>query len=125
MISENKLPLLKQSIENTRSPGTYHLVDPRVAYNTFDDSIATGAYLGRITLKMEGDFTRNPDTSWQFIGAIKAYHDTYDFNASNRPLALEELTTAGRALPGTSYEIDISGEHQIHLIGASFQPHLF
>lgn len=116
-IREYKIPLLRQTIENTRTPGTYHLLDPKVEYNTFDDSIATGSYLGRITLKVEGDFTRNADNSWQFIGVAKAYHDRYDFNASNRPRALEELTTAGRALPGKSYDIDISGEHTIHLTG--------
>ena len=124
-ILEHKLPLLRQAIENTKSPGAYHLVDPRVEYNTFDDSIATGAYLGRITLSMSGDFTRSHDGAWRFIGVMKAYHDRYDFNASNRPRALEELTTAGRALPGTSYEIDISGEHKIHLVGMGYQPQPF
>ncbi|RON17664.1 hypothetical protein BK660_23730 [Pseudomonas brassicacearum] len=120
-VLEHKLPLLRQAIENTKSPGVYHLIDPRVAYNTFDDSIATGAYLGRITLNMSGDFTRSDDGSWRFVGVIKAYHDRYDFNASNRPRALEELTTAGRALPGTSYDIDISGEHKVHLVGNGYQ----
>lgn len=120
-IREHALPLLGQTIESTRSSGTYHLIDPKVEYNIFNDSIATGSYLGRITLKVEGDFTRHADSSWQFTGVVKAYHDRYDFNASNRPRALEELTTAGRALPGKSYDIDISGEHRIHLIGAGFQ----
>lgn len=121
-IIDHKLPLLRQAIENTRSPGAYHLVDPRIEYNTFDDNIATGAYLGRITLSMAGDFTRSDDGAWRFIGVIKAYHDKYDFNSSNRPRALEELTTAGRALPGTSYDIDISGEHKVHLVGKGYQP---
>nr|WP_269137437.1 lipid II-degrading bacteriocin [Pseudomonas sp. PGPR40] len=124
-IIEHKLPLLRQAIENTKSPGAYHLVDPRIEYNTFDDSVATGAYLGRITLNMAGDFTRSHDGAWRFIGTIKAYHDRYDFNASNRPRALEELTTAGRALPGKSYEIDISGEHKIHLVGMGYKPQPF
>lgn len=113
--------MLKQTIESTKSPGTYHLVDPKVAYDTGKDSFISGAYLGRITLRVEGDFTRNADTSWQFLGTVKAYHDVYDFNKSDRPLALEQLTTAGRALPGTGYEINISGEHKIHLIGKGFR----
>ncbi|WP_053189480.1 lipid II-degrading bacteriocin [Pseudomonas thivervalensis] len=120
-IREHKLSLLKQTIESTKSPGTYHLVDPKVAYDTGKDSLISGAYLGRITLRVEGDFTRNQDTSWQFLGTVKAYHDFYDFDKSDRPLALEQLTTAGRALPGTGYEINISGEHKIHLIGKGFK----
>jgi hypothetical protein len=124
-ILEHKLPLLRQAIEHTKSPGVYNLIDPRIGYDTLEDSIATAAYLGRITLSMAGDFIRSHDGSWRFIGVIKAYHDIYDFDKSDRPLALEELTTAGRALPGTRYEIDISGEHKIHLIGKGYQPQLF
>lgn len=120
-IKEHNLSLLKQTIEHAKTPGKYHLVDPKVAYDTGRDSWISGAYLGRITLRVEGDFIRHNDTSWQFTGTVKAYHDLYDFNKSNRPLALEQLTTAGRALPGKSYEIDISGEHKIHLIGKGFQ----
>lgn len=120
-ILEHKLPLLKQAIENTKSPGTYHLVDPRIGYSTIDDSLVSGFYLGRITLSMTGDFLRSHDGSWQFTGIVKAYHDIYDFNESNRPIALEQITTAGRALPGTGFEIDISGEHKIHLMGRGLQ----
>ena len=120
-IKEHNLSLLKQTTEHTKTPGKYHLVDPKVGYDTGRDSWISGAYLGRITLRVEGDFIRHKDTSWQFLGTVKAYHDFYDFNKSNRPLALEQLTTAGRVLPGKSYEIDISGEHKIHLIGKGFQ----
>ncbi|WLG95427.1 lipid II-degrading bacteriocin [Pseudomonas sp. FP198] len=124
-ITESRLPLLKQSIEHSKSPGTYHLVDPKIGYDTGQDSAVTGAYLGRVTLRVEGDFIRNEDSSWQFVGKVKAYHDLYDFNKSDRPLPLEQLTTAGRALPGKAFAIDISGEHNIHLIGKGFQPSNF
>jgi hypothetical protein len=120
-ILEHKLPLLRQAIEHTKSPGVYNLVDPRIGYDTINDNLATWAYLGRITLSMAGDFIRSHDGSWRFIGVIKAYHDKYDFNESDRPPALEQLTTAGRALPGTGFEIDISGEHKVHLVGRGHQ----
>jgi hypothetical protein len=121
-IGTSDFQLLASSIASTREPGTYFLSDPRVTYNTFDDSIITGAYLGRITLKIEGHFTRNENSTWIFDGVVKAYTDTFDFDASNRAPVLETLTTAGRLFSGTSYEIEISGEHKITLTGEGFQP---
>jgi hypothetical protein len=121
-INAQDIPLLAQTISSTREAGIYHLSDPKVAYNTFDDSTITGAYLGRITLKIEGDFIRHENGSWVFNGVVKAYTDTFDFNASNRTPVLETLTTAGRVFSGTSYEIDISGERKLELKGAGFQP---
>jgi hypothetical protein len=121
-IRTSDFQLLASSIASTREPGTYFLSDPRVTYNTFDDSIITGAYLGRITLKIEGHFTRNENSTWIFDGVVKAYTDTFDFDASNRAPVLETLTTAGRLFSGTSYEIEISGEHKITLTGEGFQP---
>jgi hypothetical protein len=121
-IGTSDFQLLASSIASTREPGTYFLSDPRVTYNTFDDSIITGAYLGRITLKIEGHFTRNENSTWIFDGVVKAYTDTFDFDASNIAPVLETLTTAGRLFSGTSYEIEISGEHKITLTGEGFQP---
>lgn len=120
-IKPQEIPLLAQTITSTREAGAYYLSDPKVAYNTFDDSTITGAYLGRITLKIEGDFIRHENGSWVFNGVVKAYTDTFDFNASNRAPVLETLTTAGRVFSGTSYEIDISGEHKLELHGTGFQ----
>ena len=121
-IRAHQIPLLANTIISTRAPGSYHLSDPKVAYNTFDASSITGAYLGRITLKVEGDFTRSENGSWIFDGVVRGYTDTFDFNASNRTPILETLTTAGRLFSGTPYEIDISGEHRIKLTGAGYQP---
>ncbi|WP_254717460.1 lipid II-degrading bacteriocin [Pseudomonas sp. HS6] len=75
-----------------------------------------------MTLKMEGNFSRDKAGSWVFDGVIRAYTDTYDFDASNRSTALELLTTAGRVFSGTHYEIDIFGEHKIRLSGTGFHP---
>lgn len=101
---------------------TYYLSDPKIPYATINDSSVTGAYLGRITLKMEGNFTRDNAGSWVFDGVIRAYTDTYDFDASNRSTALELLTTAGRVFSGTHYEIEIFGDHKIRLSGTGFNP---
>ena len=116
------IPLLASSITNIREPGTYFISEPKVTYNTFDDSIITGAYLGRITLKIEGSFTRNENSTWVFDGVVKAYTDTFDFDASNRAPILETLTTAGRLFSGTTYEIEIFGEYKVTLTGEGFQP---
>ncbi|MDN3219096.1 lipid II-degrading bacteriocin [Pseudomonas nunensis] len=121
-VRPHEIPLLANTIASTRAAGTYHLSDPKVPYATINDNIGTGAYLGRITLKVEGDFTRNENGSWIFDGTAKAYTDTYDFDESNRSTFLEVLTTAGRVFSGASYEIDISGEHKIMLNGTGFQP---
>lgn len=121
-IQANEIPLLAATIASTREAGTYHLSDPKVPYATIHDSKLTGAYLGRITLKVEGDFTRDRNGYWLFEGNVRAYTDTYDFDESNRSTLLEILTTAGRLFSGASYEIDISGEHEIRLSGAGFQP---
>ena len=121
-IQAQHIPLLTSTIASTREAGIYHLSDPKVAYNTFDASAITGAYLGRITLKIEGDFTRNENNTWEFDGIVKAYTDTFDFDASNRAPVLETLTTAGRLFSGRPYEIDITGEHIIKLYGEGFQP---
>ncbi|WP_460369499.1 lipid II-degrading bacteriocin [Pseudomonas sp. Tul1A2] len=121
-VRANELPLLANSIASTREAGTYYLSDPKIPYATINDSNVTGAYLGRITLSMEGSFTRDVQGSWIFDGVVRAYTDTYDFDASNRSTALEVLTTAGRVFSGTHYEIDIFGEQKIRLTGTGFQP---
>lgn len=121
-VKANELPLLASSIASTREPGTYYLSDPKIPYATINDSTITGAYLGRITLKMEGNFSRDNAGAWVFDGVIRAYTDTYDFDASNRSTALELLTTAGRVFSGTHYEIEIFGEHKTRLSGAGFHP---
>ncbi|MCU1752612.1 lipid II-degrading bacteriocin [Pseudomonas sp. 6D_7.1_Bac1] len=121
-IKAHEIPLLANTIVSTREAGSYHLLAPKVAYETRFDSAITGAYLGRITLKAEGNFTRHTNGSWTFDGILKAYNDIYDFNESNRPILLETLTSAGRVLSGTRYEIEIPGEHRISLSGTGFQP---
>lgn len=114
--------LLANTIRSTKEAGTYYLSDPKIPYATINDSKVTGAYLGRITLKMEGNFTRDNQGAWVFDGFVKAYADTYDFDASNRSTALETLTTAGRVFSGTHYEIDIFGEQKIRLNGVGYNP---
>ncbi|HCF2499750.1 TPA: lipid II-degrading bacteriocin [Pseudomonas aeruginosa] len=119
-IKPNELPLLKSSIEHTKSPGTYHISETHVPYNTMDDSYTTGLYLGRITLKSEGDFQRFQDGSWKYTGSVKAYNDIFDFNASDRPFIFEQLTNAGRGTGGKPYEIEIHGQHNIEIVGSGY-----
>jgi hypothetical protein len=65
-VKASEIPLLANTIASTRESGRYYLSDPKVPYETNDDSKITGHYLGRITLKIEGDFTREENGSWIF-----------------------------------------------------------
>ena len=55
-----------------------------------------------------------------FDGVARAYHDTYDFNASAHRSEIGEKATAGgrqldRIIKGTPYEIIIEGELPINI----------
>jgi hypothetical protein len=51
--------------------GTKPISVDRFAYNTANDSYITGAYLGNVTLKLEGEFTKFADGSWAFDGEVR------------------------------------------------------
>jgi len=55
---------------------------------------------------------------WSFEGTLSAIDDTYDFNpATHRSKTGEALTTLGRTVGGTPYQIEIEGEKKIETVG--------
>ncbi|MDD1148833.1 lipid II-degrading bacteriocin [Pseudomonas sp. TNT2022 ID357] len=115
-LDATKIPLLSQTIKHNKEAGQIH-IDTSFAYNTGDDAFRTFTYLGNITLRVEGDFNKHANGAWSFDGTAKAYQDRYDFNEASRGLAAETLTTFGRVAKGTTYNIDITGESKISLVG--------
>lgn len=119
-LGENQIPLLKSMISNIKDPGTYHIIDDKIPYDTAKDKTSAEWILGNITLKVEGDFTKHQNGSWEFNGAARAYNDLYDFGASGHRTTFKEImTTAGRVMSGTEYTIELPGEVQVKLTGIS------
>lgn len=108
---------LMDAIASNCEAGRYRLGDDDVIYDTSNSSRATGSYLGRITLRIGGIFTRHQDASWTFEGVVSAGPKRFDSSAGNRAPVLEMLTSAGRLFSGQAYDIEITGEHALHLTG--------
>ncbi|MFJ2456491.1 lipid II-degrading bacteriocin [Pseudomonas protegens] len=115
-IKASDIPLLSQTVRHNTEVGQVH-ISTNVGYNTSNDSLKTGAYLGNITLKVEGDFNKQANGTWTFNGVARAYQDEYDFNEASRGFVGETLTSLGRVAKGTTYNIDITGENKISLVG--------
>lgn len=111
----NGVNALDSFIYNDNLVGTAEVNVAKFAYNTADDSVITGAYIGNMSLKLEGDFTRFADGSWEFNGELRGYSDLYDFNPStHRSWAQETFTNIVNTLPGTAYDINIQGSLPVH-----------
>lgn len=113
-LTPDKINGFNDEVMSMSAPGNYNF-DYKFAYNTGMDNISSGLYLGNITLKMEGTFTRLESGEWSFIGNIRGFQDTYDFNPStHRTRIAEALTTIGNFLGknfnGKEYKININGE---------------
>lgn len=109
----SKLPGLKAMIDNARI-GSSPIYIEKIPYNTAIDSAIRGAYLGNITLKITGVVHKHDNQHFTFTGEARAYHDTYDANAStHRSWLVESATSALNMImqseQSKSYEISISG----------------
>lgn len=113
-LSVTKIPAL-ESVFSSAIIGTSPVYLPKVAYNTGQDSHTTWAWLGNITLKIEGAVHKDHSGRISFDGVARAYNDTYDFNASTHRSEIGEKATAGGRLldgivKGKPYQIIIHGE---------------
>lgn len=120
-IQAHKIPGFQNEISSYSNPGIYNL-SYKFAYNTGNDSVVAGLYLGNITLNMTGTFTRNTDGTWILNANVRGFQDTYDFNASShRSTVNENLTTAWRYLEnmfkGKPFQININGNYPLKLSG--------
>lgn len=118
-IEASDIPSLVDAIVSNHEAGRYRLGDDDVVYDTSNSNRATGTYLGRITLKIGGIFTRHQDATWAFEAVISAGPKKFDSSAADRAPVLEILTSAGRLFSGQTYDIEITGEHRIHLTGSA------
>jgi hypothetical protein len=118
-LSVTKIPALESAFDSAVI-GTSPVYLSHVVYSTRQDSHITWAWLGHITLKIEGTVHKGQDGRISFDGAARAYHDTYDFNASTHRSEIgEAATTAARLLDnikkGKSYQVIIQGEQPISI----------
>lgn len=111
------IPSLKDAIASNYEPGNYCLSDHDFVYDTAASQATTGAYLDKITLNVEGVFTRYEDTSWAFDAVLTARPKVFDSAADSRAPILQTLTTAGRVFTGQPYAIEITGEQPLQLKG--------
>ncbi|HEY0290078.1 MAG TPA: lipid II-degrading bacteriocin [Pseudomonas sp.] len=112
------LPALRTLIENAQI-GSSPVHIEKAAYNSGIDSTIAGSYLGNITLKISGIVNKYNEQHFTFTGEARAYHDTYDADASShRSWLAEAATTALRVImekeQSKPYEIVISGSLPLH-----------
>lgn len=94
--------------------GTTHIYLDKLPYNTANDSILTSAYLGNITMKIEGHIDKTGEHV-VFSGTAKAWNDYYDADASHHRSNLGEASTKildaiHTLTPAQPYEIKLVGE---------------
>jgi hypothetical protein len=112
--STTPIPALENAF-NQASIGSTAIKLDKVAYNTMQDSWMTGAWLGNITLKIEGVVHKNTQNTLSFEGKARAYNDLYDANRSTHRGFIPEASTAvldamGKHLSARPYVISIQGE---------------
>jgi hypothetical protein len=117
-LSVTPIPQLEAEFSKA-SQGSSPVYIERVPYNTAQDSWITAAWLGNISLKLEGVLHKDGERL-SFQGAAKAYHDIYDGNKSTHRDGLAESSTAvldavQRHLGATPYEIAIEGAQPISI----------
>lgn len=88
----SEIPALQALANNKANIGTTK-VSTKFAYQTYKDSYSTAAYLGSVTLKLDGEFRRTTKDKWSFDGKLKAYHDIYDANPFSDRNAIADLST--------------------------------
>ncbi|WP_207462613.1 lipid II-degrading bacteriocin [Azospirillum sp. SYSU D00513] len=112
----DEIPGLLQSLAEGRQPGIYP-VSEVTAYSTDRDSLIAYDILGDITLRHVGTLQIFEDYSWDYKGVVRAFHDQYDFNPSDRDWSKEGATWLGSLLPGTVFQIAMPGELDVHFSG--------
>lgn len=105
------------TILSTVQTGTFP-INEKIGYDFRNSSYWEWAYLGRVSLTLQGTLKVEPNGQWTFDGGVVGTHDRYDANKDvSRGKVGELLTDVLRAIPGTEYDINLNGEHVIHLSG--------
>lgn len=110
-VTLNGVNLLDAFIYDSSFVGTKPILVDKFAYDTAQSSFISGTYIGNMSLKLQGNFTRYSDGNWQLTGVLRAYDDTFDFNPSDhRSPVREALTYIGANFDGTPFQITFPGE---------------
>lgn len=117
-LSSTPIPLLEAAFASA-TQGASPVYIEKVPYNTAQDSWITAAWLGNISLKLEGVVHKEGERL-SFQGTAKAYHDLYDGNKSTHRDGLAEGSTAvldavQRHLSAQPYQIAIEGVQPISI----------
>jgi hypothetical protein len=105
-------------------PGTYAIdsrrdgKDARLAFAT---DWPEAGYLGRTTLRLDGELTIDPSRRWGFKGRLSSQPDVYKFNPvpwGERTIKGEVSTRIGSILPGKIFGVKINGAKDIEEQGA-------
>jgi hypothetical protein len=116
-LSGTAIPMLESAF--ARAPlGRTTITWDKVPYNTGLNSWLTEAWLGNITLKIEGTITKHENGKLSFNGGARAYNDIYDANPSTFRDAIGEnstrvLAAVEKYLNAKPYEIAIKGTNVI------------
>lgn len=118
-LAGSKIPALESAFASAMIGSSPVKID-KVPYNTSDSSWVTGAWLGNITLKIEGSVHKLPDGRISFTGVARAYNDIFDFNASMHRSGIAEGSThvgrvLGEVMSAQPYQIIIQGELPISI----------
>ena len=116
-LSSTTIPMLESAFASA-PVGRTPIVLNKVPFDTFPNSWLTGAWLGNITLKIEGTITKNESGRINFNGGARSYHDIFDGNLGTWRSLIGEASTSVLAavekyLNAQPYQIAIKGTHVI------------
>lgn len=70
-------------------------IDQRFSHDTFENAFTTGATLGHVTLRLQGDLHKAESGGWILNdGTLRAFNDVYDADRSNHRGGVAEVGTA-------------------------------
>ena len=114
-LSNTTIPMLESAFASAPVGRTVIALN-KVPFDTFPNSWLTGAWLGNITLKIEGTITKNESGRINFNGGARSYHDVFDGNLGTWRSLIGEASTSVRAavekyLNAQPYQVAIKGTH--------------
>lgn len=98
--------------------GTFNITNGSFGYDFRKSSRWEWLMLGRISLQTTGTVTIDKGGNWTYNGVVFGTKDIYDANKDPSRGGLgEKLTDILRATNGTSYDIYLKGQREVHMKG--------